>query len=118
MAASPPATPSEWIEAGASHVIVTSWLFDSDGRLLTDRLKELVNTIGRQRVVLDLSCRRCDSSGDGITWRVAMNRWQTLTEVEITPQSLDMLAQYASEFLIHAADVEGLCQGIDEDLVR
>ena len=108
----------EWIEAGASHVIVTSWLFDSDGRLLTDRLKELVNTIGRQRVVLDLSCRRCDPSGDGVAWRVAMNRWQTLTEVEITPASLDSLAQYASEFLIHAADVEGLCQGIDEDLVR
>jgi phosphoribosylformimino-5-aminoimidazole carboxamide ribotide isomerase len=107
-----------WIDAGASHVIVTSWLFDAEGRLLTNRLQELVESIGRQRVVLDLSCRRCDASGAGITWRVAMNRWQTLTEVEITPESLDMLAQYASEFLIHAADVEGLCQGIDEDLVR
>lgn len=108
----------QWIEAGASHVIVTSWLFDTDGRLLTDRLQELVKTVGRKRVVLDLSCRRCKSSPAGVTWRVTMNRWQTLTEVEIKPESLDMLAQYASEFLIHAADVEGLCQGIDEELVR
>ncbi len=108
----------EWIEAGASHVVVTSWLFDSDGRLLADRLKALVDAVGRQRVVLDLSCRRCDSSGNGITWRIAMNRWQTLTEVEITPENLDMMSNYASEFLIHAADVEGLCQGIDADLVR
>lgn len=29
-----------------------------------------------------------------------------------------MLEEYCSEFLIHAADVEGLCQGIDEDLVK
>lgn len=107
----------DWLDAGASHVIVTSWLFDNDGRLLIDRLRKLVESVGRQRVVLDLSCRRCESSA-GITWRVAMNRWQTLTEVEIRPESLDMLAQYASEFLIHAADVEGLCRGIDEDLVR
>lgn len=108
----------QWLDAGASHVIVTSWLFDSDGRLLDDRLKALVDTVGRQHVVLDLSCRRCEGSGAKQTWRVAMNRWQTLTEIEITPANLDRLAQYASEFLIHAADVEGLCRGIDEELVR
>ena len=47
-----------------------------------------------------------------------MNRWQTLTDIEITPATLDVLAEYASEFLIHAADVEGLCRGIDKDLVQ
>jgi phosphoribosylformimino-5-aminoimidazole carboxamide ribotide isomerase len=106
---------SEWIDAGASHVIVTSWLFDAEGHLVKPRLKELAATVGRDRLVIDLSCRR---DGDTPRWRVAMNRWQTLTDVEITPANLDMLSEYASEFLIHAADVEGLCQGIDEDLVR
>jgi phosphoribosylformimino-5-aminoimidazole carboxamide ribotide isomerase len=108
----------DWIDAGASHVIVTSWLFDSQGHLLAERLTELASAVGRERIVLDLSCRRCDTEDGEISWRVAMNRWQTLTNVEITPRILDRLAMYASEFLIHAADVEGLCQGIDADLVR
>jgi len=107
----------EWIDAGASHVIVTSWLFDPSGSLIPERLKSLVDSIGRQRIVLDLSCRRT-SVGDQPTWRVAMNRWQTLTDVEITSANLDRLAEYASEFLIHAADVEGLCGGIDRELVK
>ena len=109
---------AQWIDAGASHVIVTSWLFDDDGQLLTDRLKQLVQQVGRDSLTLDLSCRRCPSVGGNAVWRVAMNRWQTLTELEITNANLDMLADYASEFLIHAADVEGLCQGIDADLVE
>ncbi len=107
-----------WIEAGASHVIVTSWLFDSGGRLLTERLSELVQRVGKERIVLDLSCRRCVDANGRIGWRVAMNRWQTLTEIEVTRANLEMLADSASEFLIHAADVEGLCQGIDEELVE
>jgi phosphoribosylformimino-5-aminoimidazole carboxamide ribotide isomerase len=106
-----------WIEAGASHVIVTSWLFDTDGRLLEDRLEQLVQRVGKDRIVLDLSCRRV-SSTETAEWRVAMNRWQTLTEVAINRENLQRLAQYADEFLIHAADVEGLCQGIDEPLVE
>jgi phosphoribosylformimino-5-aminoimidazole carboxamide ribotide isomerase len=109
---------SMWIDAGASHVIVTSWLFDADGHLVKRRLEELADVVGRDHVVLDLSCRRFASGSSQHGWRVAMNRWQTLTEIEITPHNLDMLAQYAGEFLIHAADVEGLCRGIDEDLVR
>lgn len=108
---------ADWLDAGASHIIVTSWLFDDAGRLLERRLQELVDAVGRERIVLDLSCRRCESEGAAPQWRVAMNRWQTLTEIEITPDNLDMLAGYASEFLIHAADVEGLCRGIDEALV-
>ncbi|MEL7500122.1 MAG: phosphoribosylformimino-5-aminoimidazole carboxamide ribotide isomerase [Planctomycetota bacterium] len=102
----------EWLNAGASHVIVTSWLFDETGKFLEDRLRLLVDRVGKHRVVLDLSCKRTASG-----WHVAMNRWQTLTELELSPTTLDRLAGYCDEFLIHAADVEGLCQGIDEELV-
>ncbi|WP_146454842.1 phosphoribosylformimino-5-aminoimidazole carboxamide ribotide isomerase [Rubripirellula tenax] len=111
---------AEWIDAGASHVIVTSWLFDKVGKLIESRLSGLVRAVGRQRIVLDLSCRRVDSPADQASepaWRVAMNRWQTQTEIEIVPAQLDRLAAFCDEFLIHAADVEGLCQGIDASLV-
>lgn len=101
-----------WLDAGASHVIVTSWLFSPDGSFLPDRLEELVERIGAGRLVLDLSCRRTATG-----WTVAMNRWQTLTNLEVTPATLDLLAANCAEFLIHAADVEGLCGGIDADLV-
>lgn len=125
---------ADWLDAGASHVIVTSWLFDREGHLQTNRLKELRKEVGRQRIVLDLSCRRVEpteskqqtgqtGAGQGgagekaAAWRVAMNRWQTLTDLPIDHTTLDSLCEYADEFLIHAADVEGLCQGIDEELV-
>lgn len=104
---------SQWLDAGASHVIVTSWLFDNSGQFRPDRLDDLVKRIGCERIVLDLSCKRHQ---DG--WTVAMNRWQTLTNLEITPTTLDSLADRCDEFLIHAADVEGLCQGIDLELVQ
>lgn len=109
---------ADWLDAGASHVIVTSWLFSESGELLGDRLEELASTVGRQRIVLDLSCRRVNNAGELPKWKIAMNRWQTLTNVEITHRSLDELAGFADEFLIHAADVEGLCQGIDMELVK
>lgn len=102
-----------WIQAGASKVIVTSYLFP-DAKLSLERLKQLVEVVGGpEKLVIDLSCRKVGSK-----WMVAMNRWQTITECEVCKDTLDMLSQYCSEFLIHAADVEGLCRGIDEDLVR
>jgi phosphoribosylformimino-5-aminoimidazole carboxamide ribotide isomerase len=101
-----------WLEAGASHVIVTSALFDSEGRFLQNSLEELTREVGKERLVIDLSCRR---TLDG--WRVAMNRWQTLTELEISAQTLDEFLPYCAEFLVHAADVEGLCGGVDQALV-
>lgn len=101
-----------WIEAGASHVIVTSRLFDSRGRFQEDRLNELTRVVGRKRLVVDLSCRRTEAG-----WSVAMNRWQTLTDLEVTKETLDRLSEHCAEFLVHAADVEGLCSGIDEELV-
>ncbi len=101
-----------WIEAGASHVIVTSRLFDSQGRYQEDRLKELKGAVGQERLVIDLSCRRTERG-----WSVAMNRWQTLTDLEVTKETLHRLSGHCAEFLVHAADVEGLCSGIDEELV-
>jgi phosphoribosylformimino-5-aminoimidazole carboxamide ribotide isomerase len=103
---------AEWLAAGASHVIVTSALFDAEGRFLEENLRALVAEIGRARLVIDLSCRR---TGDG--WTVAMDRWQTLTELAVDHATLDRLAPFCDEFLIHAADVEGLCGGIDAELV-
>ncbi len=100
-----------WLDAGASHVIVTSWLF-KDAKFSPERLGRLVDEIGAERLVIDLSCRRTARG-----WTVAMDRWQTLTDLDIRPEVLDRLAPSCAEFLIHAADVEGLCRGVDGDLV-
>ncbi|WP_411828072.1 phosphoribosylformimino-5-aminoimidazole carboxamide ribotide isomerase [Luteolibacter sp. AS25] len=103
----------KWLDAGASHVIVTSALFDKDGNFLEDALAAIVSEVGSEKLVIDLSCRR---TTDG--WAVAMNRWQTLTELSVTPETLDRLAPHCDEFLIHAADVEGLCGGVDSELIE
>ncbi len=103
---------TDWLDAGASHVIVTSALFDADGKFLDDTLRALVAKIGSDKLVIDLSCRTTPGG-----WTVAMNRWQKLTEMTLDHATLDRLAPFCDEFLIHAADVEGLCRGIDADLV-
>jgi phosphoribosylformimino-5-aminoimidazole carboxamide ribotide isomerase len=100
-----------WIAAGAQKVIVTSWLFPGK-RYAPERLEALARAIGRERLVVDLSCRLRDDR-----WFVATDRWQTVTAVEIGPALLAAMARHCSEFLVHAADVEGLCRGIDEALV-
>ncbi|TFK28743.1 N--5 [Coprinopsis marcescibilis] len=102
----------EWLEAGASKVIVTSYLFPG-GKFSLDRLQVLSKVVGKDNLVVDVSCRR-----RGDKWLVAMNKWQDITNVEVCKESLDLLSEYCSEFLVHAADVEGLCQGIDEALVQ
>jgi phosphoribosylformimino-5-aminoimidazole carboxamide ribotide isomerase len=101
-----------WLEAGASHVIVTSWVFH-EGRLDWARLRALAEAIGPQRLVLDLSCRR-----RGPDYFVVTDRWQKFTEVTISPETLGQLADWCAEFLVHAVDVEGLCRGVDLDLVE
>ncbi len=100
-----------FLEAGASQVILTSWLFPL-GKFSLERLKRLSTLAGRNRLVVDLSCRR-----RGQDWFVAMNRWQTVTDVRIEARLLNTLAEHCQEFLIHAADVEGRCEGMDWDLV-
>lgn len=102
---------ASWIEAGASHVIVTSWVF-VNGEIRTDRLEALRDAIGKDRIVLDLSCRK-----RGSEYVIATDRWQTLTNEVVTHALLERLAEYCAEFLIHAVDVEGLASGIDPELV-
>lgn len=101
-----------WLDKGASHVIVTSCMFDDEACFSEEKICELVAEVGVEHVVIDLSCRRT-----AFGWTVAMNRWQTPTDLMITPATLDRLSGYCDEFLIHAADVEGLVKGIDEELV-
>jgi phosphoribosylformimino-5-aminoimidazole carboxamide ribotide isomerase len=101
-----------WLDAGASHVIVTSWVF-REGRLDQARLDALVGAIGKSRLVLDLSCRR-----RGSDYFVVTDLWQEFTELAVSAETLTRLAEQCDEFLVHAVDVEGLCRGIDEELVR
>ena len=100
-----------WLDAGASHVIVTSWVF-REGTVDWERLERLARAIGKERLVLDLSCRRREGE-----YLVVTDRWQRFTSTSINRANLDAFGRYCGEFLVHAADVEGLCQGIDRDLV-
>ncbi|GIP31595.1 phosphoribosylformimino-5-aminoimidazole carboxamide ribotide isomerase [Paenibacillus sp. J2TS4] len=102
----------QYIEAGASHVIVTSYVFQN-GQIDFERLTQLVSIVGKERLVLDLSCRKRED-----TYFVVTDRWQKFTSYEITKENLDELSAYCAEFLIHAVDVEGLCRGIETDLVK
>lgn len=106
-----PDNARSWLDAGATHVIVTSYLFDG-GRLSDERLSRLLEVVRPQELVLDLSCRRTSEG-----WNVATNRWQTVTPTAVTPELIERLSKSCAEFLVHAADVEGLCRGIDEELV-
>lgn len=107
----------EYLDAGASHVIVTSWIFP-EGKLDRERLELLTRTVGRERLVLDLSCKRVSAPEDTHPrWKIAINRWQTLIDIEITAETLEDLSRYCDEFLIHAADVEGKQQGMDDELI-
>lgn len=101
----------EFISAGASHVIVTSYVFNN-GRVDYDALKRISEVVGREHLVLDLSCTRIDDK-----FVIVTDRWQKISKEIITYNFLDRLAFYCDEFLIHAADVEGRQQGIDRDLV-
>ncbi|HSY19781.1 MAG TPA: phosphoribosylformimino-5-aminoimidazole carboxamide ribotide isomerase [Candidatus Acidoferrales bacterium] len=100
-----------WLDAGASHVIVTSWVF-REGRVDWARLEELVKLIGKSKLVLDLSCRQRDGK-----YFVVTDRWQKFTDLEVDAATLQKFSGYCAEFLIHAVDVEGLCHGIDRELV-
>lgn len=102
----------EFLEAGASHVIVTSYLFEG-GQFSWEHLEKIKAVAGADRLVLDLSCRRTENG-----WNIATDRWQTVTETAVDAKTLIALSEHCAEFLIHAADVEGLQAGIDQDLVR
>jgi phosphoribosylformimino-5-aminoimidazole carboxamide ribotide isomerase len=101
-----------WLDAGASHVIITSWVF-REGRVDWERLGELVEIIGKEKLVLDLSCRR-----RGEDYFVVTDRWRKFTELVVDEETLEKFSGFCAEFLIHAVDVEGLCSGIDRELVE
>lgn len=103
----------KWIELGASKIIVTSWLFPDQVDLNWERLRCLSEDVGKDKLVVDISCK---TVGNG--WRVAINKWQTVTGCELNSNLLIQLSEFCDEILVHAADVEGLCNGIDEELVK
>lgn len=102
----------EYIEAGASHVIVTSYVF-KDGEINWKNLKKLVDAVGKAHVVLDLSCRKKDGK-----YYVVTDRWQTFTNVEVCEPVLSEMAEYCDEFLVHGVDVEGKSSGVEIELVQ
>lgn len=106
-----PANAHSYLDAGASHVIVTSYVFRA-GQLDFERLRELCATVGRQRLVLDLSCRW----RDGAYW-VVTDRWQNFSRLAVAGETLAQLAEYCAEFLVHGVDVEGRRLGVDTALV-
>ncbi len=101
----------EYLDAGASHVIVTSYLFDGD-ILSREKMQNLKDAVGREHVVFDLSCRKTAKG-----YQIMTNRWQTATSEYVTIELLKELEQYCDEFLIHAVDVEGKAEGIEQELV-
>ena len=102
----------EFLDAGASHVIVTSYVF-RDGKINYDNLKRLKAAVGREHLVLDLSCRKKED-----TYYIVTDRWQKFTDEEVSTVLLDELSSYCDEFLIHAVDVEGKARGIEQELVK
>lgn len=101
-----------FIEAGASAVIVTSYVF-RDGKINYENLDKLVQAVGKEHVVLDLSCRYRE---DG--YYIVTDRWQKFTDEKMDRELLDRLSDSCAEFLVHAVDVEGKSSGIETDLVR
>ncbi len=107
-----PDNAGEFLDAGASHVIVTSYVF-RDGQIRYDHLRKLKDAVGKEHLVLDVSCRR-----RGEKYYVVTDRWQKFTDVEMREELLERLTPYCAEFLVHAVDVEGKTSGIEEGVVR
>lgn len=107
-----PGNGKEFIDLGASHVIVTSYVF-YEGKVHKERLEEMKDAVGKEHLVLDLSCRKKDGE-----YYIVTDRWQNMTKEKITADFLDSMMNYADEFLIHAVDVEGKNSGIEENLIE
>jgi phosphoribosylformimino-5-aminoimidazole carboxamide ribotide isomerase len=101
-----------YLEKGATHVIVTSYVF-RDGELSLPNLQAIVSEIGKENLVIDLSCKERDGK-----WFVVTNQWKTFSDFEVNPANIRELEQYCSEFLVHAVDVEGKQSGIQETLAN
>lgn len=103
---------AEFLDMGASHVIVTSYVF-RDGAVDRENLKKISKTVGRDRLVIDLSCRK-----RGEDYYIVTDRWQKFTDVKLDASALDMFAEYCDQFLIHAVDVEGKARGVEVPLAE
>lgn len=103
---------AQWIETGASHVIVTSFVF-KDGKINYENLKKLVDVVGKEHIVLDLSCRK--KQGE---YYIVTDRWQKFTEEKVSIELLNKLSKYCDEFLIHGVDVEGTGSGMEKELIE
>lgn len=102
----------EYINAGATHVIVTSFVF-KDGKINYNNLESISKAVGKEHLVLDVSCRKKEGK-----YYIVTDRWQKFTDVELTDKVFYDLSKYCDEFLIHAVDVEGKAKGIEEDIAR
>ena len=102
----------EFLMAGASHVIVTSYVF-RDGKVDYGRLEKLVQAVGKEHLVLDLSCRKKDGA-----YYIVTDRWQKFTQVPVSEQTIEEFSSHCDEFLVHAVDVEGKASGIEVELVK
>lgn len=102
----------QYLEAGATHIIVTSFIF-RDGKLHEQNLLDIVALVGKEQLVIDLSCKEKDGK-----WYVVTNQWKQFSDFEVNHENIAYLEQYCDEFLIHAVDVEGKQSGIQESLVR
>ena len=107
-----PENAGDYLNAGASHVIVTSYVF-RDGKMDRDHLKQMIDAVGAEHLVLDLSCRKKE---DG--YYIVTDRWQKFTDVKLTQEVLREIAGYCDEYLVHGVDVEGKSAGIDEELAK
>ncbi|MBQ7371975.1 MAG: phosphoribosylformimino-5-aminoimidazole carboxamide ribotide isomerase [Blautia sp.] len=107
-----PENALEYLEAGASHVIVTSYVF-KNGEISWENLDKMEQAAGRQHLVLDLSCRKREDQ-----YYIVTDRWQTFTQVPVTRKLLEELGEHCAEFLVHAVDVEGKARGIETGLVQ
>lgn len=102
----------DYINLGATHVIVTSYIF-ANGEFKFDNLKKISALVGKDKLVIDLSCRK-----KGDKYYVVTDRWENFTQFELNQENIDLLVNYCDEFLIHAVDVEGKCKGINEEIVK
>jgi phosphoribosylformimino-5-aminoimidazole carboxamide ribotide isomerase len=107
-----PENAKKFLDAGASHVIVTSYIFNNID-IDIDRLEKLVKAVGKKRLVIDLSCRTRRGN-----YVAVIDRWQKFTDLKIDKDTLDRLSNYCDEFLIHGVDVEGKRSGIETGLVK
>ena len=105
-----PENAGEYLKAGASHVIVTSYVFKG-GKLRYERLKEMEQAVSKKHLVLDLSCRKRDGG-----YYIVTDRWQNYTDVMLNEQTIAELSSHCDEFLVHAVDVEGKVNGIEEEV--